>query len=760
MDTAEKEPTRIDLFLAADAMQGNVDPCNDQVWRLTSEGGEPTALALATSYGLRAYGMRLFPRFHMNSESITNPNAYHQYPSVHFSAGNFAQIHCSPFPSIDVNLRLWVPTSQVLVGQVSLELHAAQPESLRIEWVTLLEPFPGGSGMSAVDQRINTILAGKTRDLEPVFLLTGMPQANFSTYPSLTSDVALQPSRPRQFTWVISSLETRDLSFYTARRYTAANLEAEQLKIEMSQRNTYFFVNAAQKGLSAQIDASQMRMQQLILPPFGKFSHPSIVASRTPDTGFSHAKDGSGSGASWGIQTSVDVFLASRILLPSQPHLVKELLQNILDQQSDDDSMDLLTSWSGRRSGMKSTPLLAGTAVDVFAYTQDIEWLKRVFPTLLAAFTTWFPARMETDAESFPAWQHPLQTGLIPATGITDEDEKRLGILIRTCKSPALAAMLYHECNSLIAMARLLDLPARISWLEQKLDFLSTCIQSCWNEQTSLFEYCDLLNHSAVTRHKPITYRRNGGFPFRGHKSHSSFTVLQAQLTTTYPHPFEIRLQTDQKTIDLTERSFQWHGNAGFAVVEAPLSMIQFISLRGLKKSEVLTLDEPAIADPDASAIAPFWAGAATPDQLDGFLSKHLAFFEAQHEQPQGIPALFGYMLLETLIADGRQEKALTLFEKWFVPGIFVTENNRSNSRGPRSLEELIPLRIFLSIYGIEKWTGQEMILKNGNALLPSITVQYEQASVTLDQGACVIDHANGESTTLDQAGKTRIIIA
>ena len=113
---------KINQILSADHDLSKIDPVNDQSWEFSTETGEPPALALGSTYGLRAFGMRLFPRFQHDRISVSDPNAFFEFPSVVYSAPNFIHVLFSPFNFIDVNLRVWVPTSQVVVGQVNLEL--------------------------------------------------------------------------------------------------------------------------------------------------------------------------------------------------------------------------------------------------------------------------------------------------------------------------------------------------------------------------------------------------------------------------------------------------------------------------------------------------------------------------------------------------------------------------------------------------------------------------------------------------------------
>jgi hypothetical protein len=70
------------LTLAADARLSPTDYVNDQIWELTLNSGEPPAIALQTTYGLRAIKMRLFPRFVEGHASVTDPRRFPKQPRV------------------------------------------------------------------------------------------------------------------------------------------------------------------------------------------------------------------------------------------------------------------------------------------------------------------------------------------------------------------------------------------------------------------------------------------------------------------------------------------------------------------------------------------------------------------------------------------------------------------------------------------------------------------------------------------------------
>ena len=757
MEFQPGSPKKVGVILAADALQGEVDPCNDHIWRLTSGKGEPVALSLFTTYGLRAYGMRIFPRFHMKNEVVTNPKAFAAYPTIPFQTADFAEIRFAPFPSIDAVLRVWVPTSQVIVGQVTLSLNADSPESLLMEWSAMLEPFAGGRQMFAKEHGVNTILAGKTRDIEPVFLLTGMPGTDASTYPSLALELALRPSVPRQFTWVLASLENEDLSFYTARKFAATSLETQQLKQEMSQQNTTVLMGSRDSSIFNHLLSNNILIKQLTLPPFGNFHHHTIVQSREEDNGFSYARDGSDSGPGWGVQTSIDAFLASRILLPSQPELLKGVLQNFLDQQSDNGCIDMLTSWTGRRSGMNATPLLAGLVLEVYSYTQDKDWLTRCFPLLLLNFKDGFSFENDRDQDGFPEWQHLLQTGLSDEFFIGSSDKQKREMLIKCTESPALTALLFKECNCLTIMAREQDDPEAAAWLAETSKQLYENIQSCWNEEESFFQYRDMLNHTLNHSNRTITYKRNGSYPVREFKSFTRFTTISVICTDDSPPSFEIQLKASKQTYTLAAKSFTFKNLTGSAVLDSPLGEITSISINGLKKNESVSFQEADLTSFDPSAIIPFWAGAASKDQFYAFLAHKLPILEEMINTDKQFPSVYKIMLLETLVDNAMKKEALEKFDKMY--GIF-DEQTGVILHSRRTLNDLIPARVLLALFGIDKWNPQEIELEIDDTLLPPITVQYGQTTIEFLQGIRIITHANGDSITLNQAGKTKVLTA
>jgi len=58
--------------------------------------GEPPALALQTTFGLRALSMRMFPRFGEDERMVSDPAEFAALPIVRSFSPNYLSVHCSP----------------------------------------------------------------------------------------------------------------------------------------------------------------------------------------------------------------------------------------------------------------------------------------------------------------------------------------------------------------------------------------------------------------------------------------------------------------------------------------------------------------------------------------------------------------------------------------------------------------------------------------------------------------------------------------
>jgi hypothetical protein len=72
----------LSLTLAADPRLGPTDYCDDQIWELQLGGGDPPAVALYTTFGLRARSLRIFPLFTEDDRTISDPSSFDKGPVI------------------------------------------------------------------------------------------------------------------------------------------------------------------------------------------------------------------------------------------------------------------------------------------------------------------------------------------------------------------------------------------------------------------------------------------------------------------------------------------------------------------------------------------------------------------------------------------------------------------------------------------------------------------------------------------------------
>ena len=114
------------LTLAADFRFCNPDYLNDQIWELETGNGDPPALSLYTTYGLRARSMRIFPRFSMGSQSASDPATFTAPLRLRRFFPNYLLLEFSPFANLEVTAEYWAPDSHSTAGRFTVSNHGAR----------------------------------------------------------------------------------------------------------------------------------------------------------------------------------------------------------------------------------------------------------------------------------------------------------------------------------------------------------------------------------------------------------------------------------------------------------------------------------------------------------------------------------------------------------------------------------------------------------------------------------------------------------
>ena len=489
----------LSLTLAADRRLCKPDYFNDQIWELEIGGGEPSALAVRTTYGLRARDMRLFYRFSESGQTLTNPAEFYTPPRLRRFYTNFLLLDFVPFEGLEVTAEFWIPESHALAGRVTITNRTTSPRQLDLELCGSLTPLDGQSLAFAQQQMVN-VLVGATGGLAPVLFMTGGPKSGAGPHPSLVVEPGFEPGATHAFTWSLAGEPSADASFELARHIAARPWEAERSRIELLDAGDLLEIFTGDADWDAALALSQKAALGSFYPATAQLPNPSFVRSRQPDNGYSHAGDGLDYPPAWNGQSPFDAwYLAS--LLPVSPELKRGLLENYLSVQTQNGSIDGRPGLGGQRAKFLAAPLLASLAWKYYQDTQQDDFLVEVFPKLLAFFQSWFLPDHDHDRDGIPEWDHVLQTGFDDHPLFDVWHPWSQGVSISALFNPELESLLYREATSLILMAEKLGQAGELGPLHQRAALLRASVRASWNPHTGAV----LLSRSA---HRRISSRQ------------------------------------------------------------------------------------------------------------------------------------------------------------------------------------------------------------------------------------------------------------
>ena len=484
----------LSCVLAADARLGQTDYCNDQIWEISLGAGEPPALALQTTFGLRARSLRLFPRFIEGDSLQSDPSTFTRPPSIQYYYPNFLQLSYAPLPEIEVIAEYWIPSSHSSAGRITITNSSILPRLIRLEWVALLSPSPEGQRMSASQMENAPVLLGSSMGLAPLVFLTGGPQAGNAPYPSLSLDCDLPPGNSRQVTWVQAAFPTPSESYQEVQRILARHWDAERARLELL-NSGQIEIHTGDPEWDAAFSLSQKVAFSLFLEPTEHLPYPSFVLTRQPDQGFSLRGDGGDYTYLWNGQSPLEAFYLTSLILPAAPNLAEGLLRNFLHTAKEDGFIDWKPGLGGQRSRLLATPMLASLANRIYEITGDQSFIREVFPFLLAFLHAWFLEELDRDKDGIPEWEHPMQAGFDDHPLFAHWHPGCQGANITTAESPALCAFLYRECQTLIRFAGLLDQQEPIPALMALADHLRNVVEVSWDTEESTYRYWDRDSH-------------------------------------------------------------------------------------------------------------------------------------------------------------------------------------------------------------------------------------------------------------------------
>jgi hypothetical protein len=638
----------LSLGLASDARLEPPDYCNDHIWELKLGDGDPPAIAVETTYGLRARIMRMFPLFKEGETGITDPADFARAPAIHRFFPNYLLYTFSPFPAIDVIGELWVPDSQTLSGRLRIQNHGVTPRNARLDWVALLTPGDTGQRFSPEKMGGVTVLRGETAGLNPVVFMTGGPQPTTSPFPALSHEFDLLPGGEAQVIWTQAAAETPERSFEMARDLAARNWEAETAKLEMM-NSAIIDIKTGDPDWDAAFALGQKVAFGLVHGPSEHLPYPSFVQNRTPDQGFSLRGDGGDYDYLWNGQSPLETWYLARLLLPAAPELVKGFLRNFLVIQNEFGYVDWKPGLAGQRTRLDATPLLAHLALEIYRTTGDQSFLEELFPDLLTFFLGWFSPYHDEDQDGIPEWDRLDQSGFDNSLTFSHWLPESLGVDIKMCETPSLNAFLINEGESLIEIAAIIDQPDPQEAIKQQLMVLRENLDRVWDDQEKTYRFRDRDTHDTPSGKVLMEAVGPGVKPIRETLSSACRPQVRIEATSPGPRWVSIRLKGlksdgEAVAVQLKPDTLHWHEGIGLGTSPVVFQKLTEIEFEGVEPKDRVLAQIVNLQNEEMTQMLPLWAAAPEENKARALIRGTLTN-PIEYWRPFGIPTQPGQII-------------------------------------------------------------------------------------------------------------------
>ena len=778
----------LSLTLASDARLGPTDYLNDHIWELSLKGGEPEALSVQTTYGLRAKSFRVFPRFREKDITINNPEKFAQKVTIQKIFPNYIALNFSPFEDIDVEAEYWVPKPHAIAIRLKIINSGKISHHLRVEWVGQLSPTEG-QRMAGVEIEAATVLCGETEQIRPVMFITGSPKEGSGSYPSLATAMELAPDATRQFTCVVASLSERQDSFKVARRIAALNWEAEVARLEML-NGGHIEVYSGNNDWDAAFMLSQKLGLGLIVGPTKFLPHPSFVFTRRPDQGYSLTGDGFDYDHFWNGQTPLESYYLTSLILPIAPEISKGLLQNFFAVQEEDGTIDWEPGLAGQRCRQNATPILASLAWKIYQYTEDLDFLEEIFPGLLLFLKSWFTESHDRDGDGIPEWDNPLQMGADDHPIYSDWQDWSQGVDISTAEGPALCSFLYSECQALIKIGEITGRKQEIEDLEELSEKLKSAIEGSWDvDSNSYYDWDRDTHHSTegewlggLIGPGVISIQREFENPIR----------LQIHIRTQNGSNRNLLIfihgsgATGKHRVErITYEDLKWIPGRGKFTGQLIYSSLERIDIQGLEQEDEITLHCIGYRFQNQTLLAPLWAGTPDEEQAQQLIEKTITNPD-RFWHPFGLPCcpvppenpealifrstnlIWNLLVGEGLVKYGYSREAAELVKNIMNAVVkslkeeqaFHQHYDADSGRGigvHNSLTGLAPLGLFLEVLGVKLISSKKVIITDHNPFEGPVTVKYRGLTVLRQKEKSTVIFPDGQTVEVESSG-THII--
>ncbi len=767
--------------LAADARCGPTDYANDHIWELSLSGGEPPALAIRTTYGLRARNMRLFPRFVEGDSAVSDPENFAEIPRVQRFYPNYLSLECSPFTGIEITLEYWVPDSHNISGRVHIKNSRLSARQICFEWGAMLSAAIEGERMIPEEIEATTVLCGQTSDLTPVLFMTGGPVFSSGPFPALAIDVDLPTGGERQFTWVMASCKDHSESFAQARSIATLPWDKEIARLDVL-NDGLIEIETGDPDWDVAFALAQKSAYGLLASSSDQLPQMTFVNSRLPDQGYSPNGDGSDHSYLWNGQTPMETDFLVKMIIPASPKIAAGLLANYLSIQNQSGFIDWKPGLAGQRGGVMATPILANLAWKIYLATEDRQYLNMIYPNLIKAVQAWFDEGQDRDGDGIPEWTHLMQSGLEEHPTFSKWQEWSQGADISLSESPGLCALLYNEIQILIKMANLLERTGPIASLQSIANNLLAAIDASWDTAASMYRVWDRETHLSTS--KEILAEQYGSGEIFFQRSFDKPVRLLISVTGVDTTPRHINIfihgagPSGRNRVErFSEDQLSWRIRNSTITSQRVYAKLEYIEIKNIGPNDLIKVEVVDLSFQDYSLFLPLLAGIPSQERADEIIQNALINPE-RFWGKFGIPlcpsnatddlsqaCAHASILWNSLIGTGllnygyRKESAelvnrlmdaviLNLIKhKAFSQSYHVETGSGAGERN--ALQGLAPLSLFLDTLGVRLISGKKVALEGNNPFPWPVTIKYRGITILREEGKTRVTFPGGQTAVV-----------
>jgi hypothetical protein len=774
----------LSLCIAADARLCQPKYGDDQIWELKLEGGEPASLAIETTYGLRARGMRIFPAFQLGEQYRLDPATFARPPSVRRFLPNYLRVDCAPLEGIQARAEYWVPESNLLGGRFTLHNQRAEPAELVLLLHALLRPAEPPGGMSVTAREGAQVLVGRTGELVPLIFMAGGASAAVAAYPALRVTLTLQPGRFDSVQWAQAAGSDPGRSHQQARELAGRAWDAEIARLERANASLVD-LQTGNPDWDAALAFAQCASLAAYVGPTRYLPHPSFVLVRSPDHGYSPRGDGRDYDPLWDGQTAGHAHGNVLQLLPAAPELAKGVVLNFLEAQTPEGGIDWKPGLGGQRSGALCAPLLASLSWRIYQWTEDAEFLTRVLPGLLRYFEVWFLPDHDRDQDGHPEWEHTLESGFDEWPSFVRWRAWGQGLDIRAAETPDLAAYLYREAAALQAICEVLGEREAVPPVQARAAQVRRALERGWSESQGLYQHLDRDLHLPVSGMRLGSGRGRFTLPVERDFDPPARVVVRCRGKQGSAAALQVLIHGlasggRRRVERLNQRQFSWFMELGTATSNLTFRRIDRIEVRGSAEGVATTLRTADYTRQDLTGLLPLWAAhpagpAAERLVRETLLDPHRfwrrggipscsardpAFGRGDSEAAANVWMPWNLMLGEGLLDYGYLAEAVELVTRLMNTSVASLRRDqafresyhadREQGAGSRHhLAGVAPFSLFLQVLGVRLISPSKVTLRGSSPFPDAIRLRWRGLEIRWDHRGAVVEFPDGEQVSV-----------